>query len=397
MEKKDYNIHNDNDQEIVMRAINDAHFASSNEFIDWLAETEEHKKLYQDFMFYRQSRLYTQNSENDTEKAWNAFISDKTAKNETAETMDMDTHWHRIIKIAISAAAVLAFGFLLLHQSKTEKVFMENLSALQENITSSDSPSISKEKVLAAESAINRNKEENLKAYIEEYQEMIDNGTIRTEMEVVESKQGEPKHIVLEDGTEIWVNAGSHITFMKHFGQGPRIVDLKGEAYFKVKHDANRPFVVRTAYFNTVDKGTAFNVKAYNRKTASVTLCEGDVEVSLPEANSGISLVPGEKLTCGLNNQLLVNKVNVSTMTAWMHGQFNYEGATLEEIIDDISRHYGKKIVVKDQDVLSAKLKFWASYDEDFMDVMNTLIFTSGIDITMVDGSDCIYIVKHKD
>ena len=167
MEKKDYNIHNDNDQEIVMRAINDAHFASSNEFIDWLAETEEHKKLYQDFMFYRQSRLYAQNSENDTEKAFHAFISDKTAKNETAKTMDMDNHWHRIIKIAISAAAVLAFGFLLLHQSKTEKVFMENLSALQENITSSDSPSISKEKVLAAESAINRNKEENLKAYIE--------------------------------------------------------------------------------------------------------------------------------------------------------------------------------------------------------------------------------------
>lgn len=389
MEKEDFNIHND--QDIVMKAINDAQYAASDEFIDWLDESEEHKKLYQDCLFYRQSMLYAHKDEQEVETAWQTFIASKHS-----HTQEEPTHWARIIKIVISAAAVAAFGFLFLHHPSTQNAIENKLSVIQQEM-SKDSLG-KQENIIAEKTAEAKKKAKTLTAYIAEYQEMIDNGTIQTEeLQVVEGKQGEPKHIVLEDGTEVWVNVGSRISFLKHFGTGPRIVDLKGEAYFKVKHDANNPFVVRTPYFNTVDKGTSFNIKAYDRKTASVTLCEGEVSVSLPQAEQGISLLPGEKITCGMSNSLLVNKVNVNTMTAWMHGTFSYDGATLGEVFDDIARYYGKQIVVKDEDVLEKKVKFWASYEDGFMDVMNTLLFTSGIDITMVDGSNCVYIVKHKD
>jgi len=368
MRKEDFNTHNDNNQDIV-----------------------KHKKLYQDFLFYRQSMLHTRKDKQDAETAWKTFIANKHT-----DVQEEPTHWARIVKIAIAAAAVAAFGFLFLHHPSTQNAIENKLSAIQQEM---DKDSLGKKESTIAEKMTNgKDKAESLTAYIAEYQEMIDNGTIQTEeMQVVEGKQGEPKHIILEDGTEVWVNVGSRISFLKHFGTGPRIVDLKGEAYFKVKHDANNPFVVRTPYFNTIDKGTSFNIKAYDRKTASVTLCEGEVSVSLPQTEQGITLMPGEKVAYGANNLLAVSKVNPSTMTAWMHGQFNYDGATLGEVFDDIARYYGKQIIVKDEDVLDKRVKFWASYEDGFMDVMNTLIFTSGIDITMVDGSNCVYIVKHKD
>lgn len=390
MEKKNLNI-NEKEQDIVMKAITDANYAASNEFIDWLNESEEHRKLYQDFMFYRQSALYAQQNV-DTETAWNTFIINKKTNAKTREI----NPWTRIVKIAISAAAIIAMGLLFLHQPSTQNVIENKIASIQKELnTDSLQRAIDSQQ---KESSSNKNKEQNITAYIKEYQEMIDNGTIQTEeLEVLESKPGEPKHIILEDGTEVWVNIGSRISFLKHFGKGPRIVDLQGEAYFKVKHDAENPFVVRTPYFNTIDKGTSFNIKAYNKKTASVTLCEGEVSVSLPQAEQGISLQPGEKLTYGKNNHSLINRINISSMTAWMHGQFNYEDATLEEILEDISRYYDKQIIVKDKEVLDKRLKFWASHEDNFQEVMNTLIFTSGIDITMTDGSNCIYIIKHKD
>lgn len=393
MKKEDINIFNDKDEDIVMRAINDAQYAASDEFIDWLGESEEHKKIYQDFMFYRQSMIFAHQDEQlDVNAAWQAFMADKHS-DETKEPI----HWARIVKIAISAAAVVAFGFLFLQHPKTQDAIESKLASFQQEIQHSDSSS-SQEAAATTNESTAKAKAQKLMAYIADYQEMIDNGTIRTEeMQVVEGKRGEPKHLVLEDGTEVWLNVGSRISYLKHFGKGPRIVDLKGEAYFKVKHDAENPFVVRTPYFNTVDKGTSFNVKAYDRKTASVTLCEGEVAVSLPQAEQGITLQPGERITCGASNTLSVNKVNINTMTAWMHGQFNYDGATLGEIFDDLARHYGKQIIVKDEDVLDKRIKFWASYEDNFMDVLNTIILTSGIDITMVDGSNCVYIVKHKD
>lgn len=390
MEQKNLNI-DEKEQDIVIKATTDANYAASNEFIDWLNESEEHKKLYQDFMFYRQSALYAQQSV-DTETAWNTFIINKKTNAKAREI----NPWTRIVKIAISAAAIIAMGLLFLHQPSTQDVIENKIASIQKELnTDSLQRAINNQQ---KENPSNKNKEQNITAYIEEYQEMIDNGTIQTEeLEVLESKPGEPKHIILEDGTEVWVNVGSRISFLKHFGKGPRIVDLQGEAYFKVKHDAENPFVVRTPYFNTVDKGTSFNIKAYDKKTASVTLCEGEVSVSLPQAEQGISLQPGEKLTYGMNNHPLINRINISSMTAWMHGQFNYDDATLEEILDDISRYYDKQIIVNDKEVLAKRLKFWASHEDNFQDVMNTLIFTSGIDITMVDGSNCIYIVKHKD
>lgn len=391
MEKKDFNIKDEKEQDIVIKAITDVNFAASNEFIDWLNESEEHKKLYQDSMFYRQSAHYAQ-QKIDAEAAWNTFISNKR----TNATIREITPLARIAKIAISAAAVITLGLLLLHQPSTQDVIENKIASIQKELkTDSLQHSIDKQQ---KEGSSSMNKEQNIKAYIAEYQELIDNGTIQTEeLEVQESKPGEPKHIVLEDGTEVWVNVGSRISYLKHFGKGPRIVDLQGEAYFKVKHDAENPFVVRTPYFNTIDKGTSFNVKAYDKKTASVTLCEGEVSVSLPQAEQGVNLQPGEKLTYGMNSHPLISRININSMIAWMHGQFNYEDATLEEILDDISRYYGKQIIVNDKDVLAKRLKFWASHEDSFQEVMNTLIFTSGIDITMTDGSNCVYIIKHKD
>ena len=101
--------------------------------------------------------------------------------------------------------------------------------------------------------------------------------------------RGQDYHLTLADGTQVWMNAESRLEFPDRFNGNTREVRLKGEAYFEVKKDAKRPFVVHTDYLTTRVLGTAFNVRAYSRRDASVTLVSGRVQV-----NSGDLIESGE-------------------------------------------------------------------------------------------------------
>ncbi len=105
---------------------------------------------------------------------------------------------------------------------------------------------------------------------------------------VVATRKGSKTNLVLPDGTKVWVNADSRLSYGKNFGNQLREVYLEGEAYFDVAEDKRKPFIVHTNNIDVKVLGTAFNVRAYgNEVNTQTTLLRGSVEVMLKKTTTG--------------------------------------------------------------------------------------------------------------
>ena len=157
---------------------------------------------------------------------------------------------------------------------------------------------------------------------------------------VVVPRKGEYR-VVLADGSVVYLNSDSELRFPTSFEGKERRVWLRGEGYFEVERDEERPFVVATGEVAVRVLGTRFNVNAYEGEAAvRTTLVEGRVRVDGRRGGDGMVLVPGEQATWK-GGQLEKRRVNVEAVVAWMEGRFYFEeGATLEEIAAQLERWY---------------------------------------------------------
>lgn len=149
--------------------------------------------------------------------------------------------------------------------------------------------------------------------------------------------------IELEDGTEVWLNSASRLVYPEHFAQAERRVSVQGEAYFKVKHDAERPFYVETDGQLLRVYGTEFNVRSY-KEDANVltTLVQGSVALGKLNGGGGeLVLTPGHQSSFSKSKeQLNVRSVDTDVVTSWRQGRFVFEDQSLADIMRDLSRWY---------------------------------------------------------
>jgi transmembrane sensor len=126
----------------------------------------------------------------------------------------------------------------------------------------------------------------------------------------ISTRNGSKTHLVLPDGTLVWLNAGSRITYDKNYGVTNREINLIGEAFFEVARNAERPFVIHTERIDIKVLGTRFNVKSYPMdKTTEATLIRGSIEVSIKDRPSEkIILKPNEKLVVANDDSALQRK-----------------------------------------------------------------------------------------
>ena len=145
----------------------------------------------------------------------------------------------------------------------------------------------------------------------------------------------------LSDGSRIWLNAGSSITYPVAFVGNERKVELKGEGYFEVAKDAARQFIVAANGVNTMVLGTHFNVHAYEEQT-KVTLLEGRVKVARQgQVDSGIIIHPGQQAQAGGAGQLLVTgNIDPAAVMAWKNGVFNFDGMKVRQAMAELERWY---------------------------------------------------------
>ena len=158
---------------------------------------------------------------------------------------------------------------------------------------------------------------------------------------IVEVPRGGEFHLTLSDGTQVWLNAESRLTYPIAFGGEERRVKLEGEGYFEVEPGKGR-FVVETNGMAVRVLGTAFNVNAYkNEMIAYTTLVRGRVEIVTDDNNVAKTLAPGEQATWNRRDgNVDVRQVNTYLYTQWIKGQFVFRDAPLRDIMKTLARWY---------------------------------------------------------
>ncbi len=155
-------------------------------------------------------------------------------------------------------------------------------------------------------------------------------------------------HLVLSDGTKVWLNADSKIKYPVSFGKDKREVSLHGEGYFEVAKDSPRPFIVSTDKMDVKVLGTTFDVNTYEDEGKSfVVLVEGLVEVSAGKGESRI-ITPGHMAEVNMYDvqaKIRVSRCDTEHYVAWKNGNFSFRHASLTEILKRVSRYYDVTVI----------------------------------------------------
>lgn len=203
--------------------------------------------------------------------------------------------------------------------------------------------------------------------------------------------EGRDFKVTLSDGTEVWLNSGSRLSYPSHFNGSDRTVELSGEAYFKVHHDARRPFVVKAGGVTIRDIGTEFNVNCYPDAPAHVTLVEGVVAVVRPEGT--VRLAPGDDAVVS-NEHLSIRKVDVADVVSWRDGIIPFNDASLREVAVYLCRWYGLNLVSQDEGQLDERLHFVLDRHDSVQAAVDMLRDVSGTEITLSGHN--LYIGKRR-
>ncbi|TDE45553.1 FecR family protein [Flavobacterium rhamnosiphilum] len=152
-------------------------------------------------------------------------------------------------------------------------------------------------------------------------------------------------NLELSDGTKVWLNASSSITFPTSFAANERKVTTTGEVYFEVAKDKTRPFIVSVDDMQVNVLGTHFNVNAYDDEAAiNTTLLEGSVLIT--EKGKKVLLKPGQQAKKQKTAAIVVNdNVNLDEVMGWKNGVFYFDNASLQTVLRQLSRWYDVDVV----------------------------------------------------
>lgn len=201
----------------------------------------------------------------------------------------------------------------------------------------------------------------------------------KTVYHTIKVNRGSDFKLSLADGTNIWLNSDSELRYPNQFTDSTRQVFLKGEAYFDVTLNQDKPFLVTTTNGIIRVLGTEFNVTAYNdEEQTTTTLVHGSVIYNYGEKQ--LRLLPGEQCVhSSKNQQATVQKVNVNQYMSWRDGKFLFEETSLHELAKQISRWYDVEVEFTDQYL--EKYKFTGAMERnrpitflvDLLNATNTL------------------------
>lgn len=211
----------------------------------------------------------------------------------------------------------------------------------------------------------------------------------------IEAPSGIRLHRIMADGTEIWLNSNSRLSYTSLYGKKVREVKLSGEAYFNVKPDKSHPFIVRASEIQIKVLGTSFNVSAYPSDTyIETTLEKGQIEYS-DGTNGNIYLSPGEQAVYSVSDKKLnVRQVQTNQYGSWRNNQLQFRNAELSFVLKSMEHWYGVKFNVQDSEIL--KLHFTATIRNESLDQVMGLLGES-IEIKYTKNGNIISLSKSKD
>lgn len=200
------------------------------------------------------------------------------------------------------------------------------------------------------------------------------NRELSSPSQVLENKSEHPLKYTLPDGSIVWLNSKTQLTINPGFNITDREVRLRGEAFFQVIKNPEKPFIVEAGQITTRVLGTSFNVKAYQEdKQYEVAVMEGKVAVTnnFPESQldrirqvfgnskSGVVLLPHEKLTLDEQAPMAMQKepAKITAVTAWKDNRFVFERVPLSEVFKQISRKYNVAFTAENPAVYNCTIR----------------------------------------
>lgn len=216
------------------------------------------------------------------------------------------------------------------------------------------------------------------------------------QLTVVATNEGEKSHIFLSDSTKVFLNSGSTLEYDGLYYENTRTVKLTGEAYFEVKTNPDKPFIVKTGKITITATGTKFNVLSYeNENRIETSLEKGKISVAVIGAEP-IKVVAGQQVVYFKNSdKVIVRPANADTYTAWKENKLKFFDTPFEEAMRGISRRYNVKIDVSNRDLLN-NIYTATFIDESIDEVMQYIKAISVIPIkykiyTQTTINDTIY------
>lgn len=215
------------------------------------------------------------------------------------------------------------------------------------------------------------------------------NGQTAKRYHTMKVADGNHATLVLKDGTRIVINGGSELLYPENFDGKERMVYLKdGEAYFEIAKDAEHPFVVKTQQMRVRVLGTSFSVRDYKEENkASVSVNSGRVALeSFLKAGPWLELIAGNgSVLDKYKGTITKQDIDILATTAWIRGEFNFQDATLQEVLQVLQHKYAVQFEVKDATLL--KRRFTATFrNNSIQNIMQQLKLMGNIDYTITDN-----------
>ena len=200
---------------------------------------------------------------------------------------------------------------------------------------------------------------------------------------------GQRSEITLADGTHIWLNSGSQLSYPTDFSGKTREVLLAGEAFFDVAHNPAKPFYVITRDIKIRVLGTSFNVSAYDEDvTAQTILVTGKINAGKNNLfTHTIELEPGERMVYEKNSEnILKDKVDVVQYSSWINGYLIFENIPITEVLRKVQRYYNQNIATEEG---LERITFSGKLDlkENIADVLSNISFASSVTISVNNGT----------
>ena len=219
---------------------------------------------------------------------------------------------------------------------------------------------------------------------------------------IKENPRGQKSQISLPDGTVLWLNSESKITYPEKFTAEQRTIKLEGEAFFEVAKEPQRPFVVQMHDLHVVALGTSFNISAFPEdKNVAVSLVTGKVLVkeNIPSGNTKkahfeeIVMVPGEKLLYDLQDfSIQKGYYDFKTDIIWKDGTIYFDNASYQEVKTKLERWFNVKFVLNNG--MGKQWNYSGEFERESLDrILERIGFVEGFEFQHRDHE---VIIKYK-
>jgi len=204
---------------------------------------------------------------------------------------------------------------------------------------------------------------------------------------------GQKSKIFLPDGSEVWLNAESEISYPEKFSDSTREVSLVGEAFFSVIKNPDQPFIVKAGDVTTTVLGTSFNIYAYDNESSTyIALQSGKVKVDIDNDHGSkeMYLEPGEGINYDRSSYITIKEeFDEDLVLGWKDGIIKFEDANMDHVFHTLSRWYGVKFEIKNR-----KNQSWTyngDFDNENLDnVLSQLKFVQDISYEWKDQKNVI-------